>query len=140
VPKAYSPESGRKVLDLVAAGRLVAQVAHDLEISAQTVYTWPKQQLIDSGRLPGTTSTDHAELVAARKRIAELRNELAIHRRDAGLPGDVVPPRAATRRSQWSPSLGRRPGWPRACWGCRSRATTSGGAGHHRRGWSGTPG
>jgi hypothetical protein len=28
--------------------------------------------LIDSGQIPGMTSTDHAELVAARKRIAEL--------------------------------------------------------------------
>ena len=39
------------------------------------------------------TSSDHAELVAARKRIAELENELAIHRRAAELLGDVVPPK-----------------------------------------------
>jgi transposase-like protein len=49
-------------------------------ISAQCVYTWRKQQLIDRSELPGITSTDRAELVAARKRIAELENELAIHR------------------------------------------------------------
>jgi hypothetical protein len=39
----------RKVLDLVAAGRPVAQVAYDLDISAQAIYAWRRQQLIDSG-------------------------------------------------------------------------------------------
>jgi transposase len=99
VPRRYPAEFRRKVLDLVASGRPVAQVAHDLQISAQAIYTWRRQQLIDSGQIPGTTSSDHAELVAARKRIAELENELAIHRRAAQLLGDVVPPKAATRRS-----------------------------------------
>jgi len=40
------------------------------------------------------------ELVAARKRIAELEHELAIHRRAAELLGDVVPPKGATKRSR----------------------------------------
>jgi len=100
VPKAYPPEFRRKVLDLVAAGRPVAQIAHDLDISAQCIYTWRKQQLIDSGQLPGMTSKEHAELIAARKRIAELEAELAIHRKAAELLGDVVPPKDATRRSR----------------------------------------
>jgi transposase-like protein len=100
VPRRYPAEFRRKVLDLVAAGRPVAQVAHDLQISAQVIYTWRRQQLIDSGQIPGLTSTDHAELVAARKRIAELENELAIHRRATELLGDVVPPKGAMRRSR----------------------------------------
>ena len=100
MPKAYAPEFRRKVLDLVAAGRPVAQVAHDLEISAQAIYTRQRQQLIDSGQLPGITSSDHAELVAARRRIAELEAELAIHRRAAELLGDVVPPKDGTNRSR----------------------------------------
>jgi len=73
------------VLDLVAAGRRVAQVAADLDISEQAIYTWPHQELIDTGQLPGTTSTDNAELVAARRRIAELEAEVAVHRRAAEL-------------------------------------------------------
>ena len=97
MPRRYPAEFRRKVLDLVAAGRPVAQVAHDLDISAQTIYTWRRQQLIDSGQIPGMTSTDHAELVAARKRIAELENELAIHRRAAGLLGDAVSPKGGMR-------------------------------------------
>jgi len=100
VPRRYPAEFRRKVLDLVAAGRPVAQVAYDLQISAQVIYTWRRQQLIDSGQMPGVTSTDHAELVAARKRIAELENELAIHRRAADLLGDVVSPKGGTRRSR----------------------------------------
>jgi transposase-like protein len=100
VPRRYPAEFRRKVLDLVAAGRPVAQVAHDLQISAQVIYTWRRQQLIDSGQLPGITSTDHAELVAARRRIAELESELAIHRRATELLGDVVPPKGGTRRSR----------------------------------------
>src|SRR4051812_31345259 len=94
VPKSYPPEFRRKVLDLVAAGRPVAQVAADLQISDQSIYLWRRQQLIDTGQLPGTTSSDHAELVAARRRIAELETELAIHRRSAQLLAKVVPPKA----------------------------------------------
>jgi transposase-like protein len=82
------------VLDLVESGRPVAQVAHDLDISDQTIYNWRRQHLVDTGRVPGVTSSDQAELVAARKRIAELEAELGIHRRAVELLGDVVPPKA----------------------------------------------
>jgi transposase-like protein len=94
VPRRYPAEFWRKVVHLVAAGRPVAQLAHDLGISAQVIYTWRRQQQIDNGQIPDMTSTDHAELVAARKRIAELENELAIDRRAAELLGDVVSPKA----------------------------------------------
>lgn len=63
MPKRYPPEFRRKVLDLVASGRRVAQVAADLDISDQTIYTWRRQELVDTGRLPGTTSADNTEPV-----------------------------------------------------------------------------
>jgi transposase-like protein len=97
--KQYPPEFRRKVLDLLAAGRRVAQVAADLDISDQTIYTWRRQELIDTGQLPGTTSADNAELIAARWRIAELEAEVAIHRRAAELLKDTSAPKDATRRS-----------------------------------------
>jgi transposase len=100
VPRRYPAEFRRRVLDLVAVGRLVAQVAHDLDISPQVIYTWRRQQLTGRGQIPGMTSAGHAELVAARKRIAELENEPAIHRRAAELSGDMVPPKGGTRRSR----------------------------------------
>ncbi len=97
MPKSYPPEFRRKVIDLVEAGRPVAQVAADLAISEQTVYTWRRQHLIDTGQLPGTTSAENAELAAARRRIAELETELAIHRRASELLGKVVPPKGDSR-------------------------------------------
>ena len=90
MPRRYPPEFRRKVLDLVAAGRPVAQVAPDLVISAQVICTWRRQHRIDSGQVPGITSSDQAELVAARKRIAELETELAIHLQATEL---LVPPK-----------------------------------------------
>jgi transposase-like protein len=53
----------------------VRELAQDLQISDQTIYNWGRQDFIDSGQLPGITSTDHAELVAARRRIAELETD-----------------------------------------------------------------
>ena len=78
MPKRYPEEFRRKVLDLVAAGRPVAQIAADLGISDQTIYVWRRQHLIDTGRLPVSTAPNSAELVAARKRIPELEAELAV--------------------------------------------------------------
>jgi transposase len=103
--EAYPQELRRQVLDLVAADRPVGQIAHDLDTSAQTIHTWRKQQLIDSAHLPRMSISDHGELAAARKRIAELENELAIHRRAAELPGDVEPPK---RRYEAIANNGRR--------------------------------
>jgi transposase-like protein len=62
--RGYPPEFRRKVLDLVEAGRTVADVARDLEIGGQTIYTWQRQERIDRGREPGLTSGERAELTA----------------------------------------------------------------------------
>ncbi|WP_293329556.1 transposase [Mycobacterium sp.] len=72
MPKRYPEEFRRKVLDLVAAGRPVAQVASDLGISDQTIYAWRRQDLIDTGHLPGLSRGEQTELSAANKRIREL--------------------------------------------------------------------
>jgi putative transposase len=93
VPRRYPPEFRRKVLDLLRAGRTVAELSRDLQISDQTIYNWRRQHLIDTGQLSGITSTDQAELVTARRRIAELETELAIHRRAAQLLKEAVPPK-----------------------------------------------
>ncbi|MCU1615543.1 MAG: Transposase [Frankiales bacterium] len=87
------PEFRRTVLDLVASGRKVSQVAFDLEISEQTICSWLRQDRIDRGLEPGLTTPEHAELRAATRRIAELEAELAVHRRASELLGTVVPPK-----------------------------------------------
>jgi transposase-like protein len=75
-------------------------VARDLGISAQSIYVWRRQDLIDKGLEPGLSSAEKAELTAAKRRIAELETELAIHRRASELVGKVVPPKGGSRRSR----------------------------------------
>jgi transposase-like protein len=84
--RGYPAEFRRRVLGLIAAGRSVASIAADLGISEQTIYTWRRQEQIDKGLEPGISSNDHAELVAARKRIRELESEVEVHRRATELP------------------------------------------------------
>lgn len=99
MPYRYPPEFRRKVLDLLAAGRSVASVAADLGVSGQTIYTWRKQDLIDRGLAPGLSSSEQAELVAARRRIAELETELAVTRRaNEVLKAQVVSPKGGSQR------------------------------------------
>jgi transposase-like protein len=100
MPRSYPPEFRHKVLDLLKAGRTVQQVAADLQISGQTIYNWRKQDRIDAGLEPGITSSDQTELVAARRRIAELETELAVTRRAAELLREVVPPKGGSRPSR----------------------------------------
>ena len=45
--RGYPAEFRRKVLDLVEAGRPVADVARDLGISAESIYTGRRQNRID---------------------------------------------------------------------------------------------
>ncbi|WP_258311419.1 transposase [Streptomyces sp. NWU49] len=97
MPRSCPAEFRRKALDPVEAGRPIRQIAHDLGISEQTIYAWRRQHLIDTGQLPGPTNEDQAELVAARRRIAEPEAEPAVHRRAAELIGKVVPPKDASR-------------------------------------------
>jgi transposase-like protein len=60
MPRHYPPEFRRKVLDLLKAGRTVQQLAHDLQISDQTIYNWRRQDRIDAGLGPGLTSSEAA--------------------------------------------------------------------------------
>lgn len=88
----YPAEFRRRILDLVAAGRRVEDIARDLGISDQTIYSWRRQERIDSGLEAGLTSGERAELLSARRRIRELEIELAVHRRAAELlKGEPIP-------------------------------------------------
>lgn len=60
--RGYPPEFRRKVLDLLEEGRTVMQVARDLDISEQSIYTWRRQNRIDTGLVPGLTSKEKSEL------------------------------------------------------------------------------
>jgi len=94
------PEFRRRVLDLLAAGRRVTDLARDLGVSDQTIYTWRRQEDIDRGLVPGLTSAERAELTAAKQRIRELEAELEIHRRASELLAERSGPKAGSRRSR----------------------------------------
>ena len=96
----YPAEFRRKVLDLLAEGRSVAGVAHDLDVSDQTIYNWRRQDRIDRGDQPGLTTAEKAELAAAKRRIAELETELAIAQRAVDLLKEDTSPKGGTRRSR----------------------------------------
>lgn len=98
--RGYPPEFRRRALDLIASGQKVVDVARDLGISSQTLYTWRRQERIDRGETPGLSSVELAELTAARRRIRELETEVAIHRRAAELLKERTDPKAGSRRSR----------------------------------------
>ena len=95
--RGYPPEFRRKVLDLVEAGRPIAEVAKALGISDQSISTWPPRP---HRPRPGTglTSSEKSELAAAKRRIAELETELQAMRRAMELVREVVPPKGGSRR------------------------------------------
>ena len=45
----------------------MAQIANDLQISDQTIYDWRRQELIDTGQVPGLNRAELSELSAANK-------------------------------------------------------------------------
>ena len=58
--KGYPAEFRRRALDLVAAGKPVAEVARLLEVSDQSIYSWRRQELIDqptTRRLKASSTT-----------------------------------------------------------------------------------
>ena len=101
MPYRYRSEFRCKVLDLIAVGRSVASIAADLGVSDQTIYTWRKQELIDTGVEPGLTTAEAAELRSAKRRIVELETELAVTRRaNELLKREVASPKGGSRRSR----------------------------------------
>lgn len=85
VTKGYPAEFRKRVLGLIASRTRVADVARDLGISNQTIYSWRHQECVDQGLEVGLTSTERAELTAARRCMRELETELAVHRKAAEL-------------------------------------------------------
>lgn len=49
MPRQYSPEVRRQVIELARAGTKVKQLAATFQMSEATVYSWLKQERIDRG-------------------------------------------------------------------------------------------
>ena len=97
--RGYPAELRRRVVDLLATGRKVADVARDLGVSEQVIYGWRRQERIDRGLDPGLSTLEWAELAAAKRRIRELEAELAEHRRAAELLKETNDPKVGSRPS-----------------------------------------
>lgn len=98
MPRPYPPEFRQRAVALVRAGKQIKQVAYELGISAGCLHTWVRQDRIDRGELTGVTTTESAELRAARKRIRELETELAIIRQASKFLAEEKPhPKGFTR-------------------------------------------
>ena len=69
------------VLDQIRAGRPVAELARELEMHQSTLHRWKRQDLVDCGLVSGVSTSESADLKAARRRIRELEAELAAVKR-----------------------------------------------------------
>ena len=98
--RGYSSEFRPRVLDLVEGGRRVTEIAIDLGISEQTIYTWRRRARIDAGIEAGLSTSERGELTAAKQRVRELETELAIHRRATELLKEKTSPKGRLRRSE----------------------------------------
>ena len=73
----YAPQFRAIVVDQVRFGRRVSDVAAAVEVAEATIYRWVRQDRIDRGELAGTSTSDNAELRAARQNaFAELESVL----------------------------------------------------------------
>jgi transposase len=81
MPRKYSPEVRRQVIELARSGTRVKQLAVTFGVAEVTIYNWLKQDRVDRGEELGKTTEQQLELTAARKRISQLETELAVSRK-----------------------------------------------------------
>lgn len=97
MPRGYLVDFRREVLDLVEAGRPIAEIAAQLGVTGRTIYNWRNWDEIDRGLCPGVSTTEHAEFTAARWRDVELETELTIMRRAQELLKERTDPKGGSR-------------------------------------------
>ena len=98
MPRKYPDEFRHRAVALVRAGQSVTKTASDLGITDTCLYGWVRQDRIDGGEIPGTTTGELRELRKARRRIRELEGEVEILRRANAMLGDHARrPKGSTR-------------------------------------------
>src|ERR1039457_316302 len=75
----YAPEYRRRLVELVRAGRPIAELAREFEASANAIRKWVKQAGLDEGlRSDGLTTAEREELNRLRRENRVLREEREI--------------------------------------------------------------
>lgn len=98
MPRAYPAEFRARAVALVRAGKEQKRTATELGIHPVTLSKWVKQDRIDRGEIARVSTTESAELRAARRRIRELETELLIVRQAARFLGEDRPVQEAPSR------------------------------------------
>ncbi len=98
----YSTVFRDKVCQRLLDGERVEDLANEFEVSAQTLYRWKKQALIDAGLKVGVKSFEPDELQRARRRIKDLESELELVKAASALFNgeEVVRPKSSARSSR----------------------------------------
>ncbi|MBA3370570.1 MAG: transposase [Thermoleophilaceae bacterium] len=99
MPQQYPREFRERIIATARAGRPVSELSADYGVSDATIFRWIKQDRIDHGEVPGTTSAENIELAAAKKRIRELEHELDLVREAAKIfdEQEKVHPKGSSR-------------------------------------------
>jgi transposase-like protein len=85
-------------VDLIAELRRLDRRIAETTQDPVTLSKWVKQDRIDRGEIPGVSTTESAELRAARRRIRELETERLIVRQAAKFLGEERPrPKGSSR-------------------------------------------
>ena len=93
MPRSYSFDVRRQVIELARSGTRVGQLSVTFGMTETTIYNWLKQERIDRGEAPGLSTEGQMELAAARRRIRQLETELAVSRKvnEVFLDQDLAP-------------------------------------------------
>jgi len=98
MPRQYSPEVRRQVIELARAGTKLKQLARTFEMSDATIYNWLKLERIDCGEAEGASTSQQLELAADRQRIRHAAADQAqraaeletLTRRELALVGQIL--------------------------------------------------
>ena len=101
MPKHYPAELRRQTCERMLAGERVKDLVAELGIANVTLYKWRRQALIDAGTRPGAKSYEADPLLAARRRIKQLEDELKVVKLASALYEEgAVDPKGSSRLSE----------------------------------------
>ena len=83
-PRRFAPEFKGRLVELVRAGRTLASVGREFDVSPQVIGQWLRQAERDDGqRSDGVTTDERTELQRLRRENARLREERDILKKAA---------------------------------------------------------